>query len=93
VVVGFPATSIIKSRTRFCVSAAHTDEDILEVSLAPPALSCGIARGIFFPRILCAHGWDALQALQLIDDISDRVMLKYKHSGSFDRDALLKKIM
>jgi hypothetical protein len=33
-----------------------------------------------------------LQALKLIDDISDRVMLKYKHSGSFDRDALLKKI-
>ena len=31
VVVGFPATSIIKSRTRFCVSAAHSDEDILEV--------------------------------------------------------------
>jgi hypothetical protein len=32
------------------------------------------------------------QALQLIDDISDRVMLKYKHSGRFDRDTLLKKL-
>jgi hypothetical protein len=34
-----------------------------------------------------------LQALQLIDDIADRVMLKYSHSGSFNREALLKKLM
>lgn len=29
VVVGYPATSIIESRARFCVSASHTREDIL----------------------------------------------------------------
>ena len=28
VVVGFPATPIITSRARFCVSAAHTREDL-----------------------------------------------------------------
>jgi serine palmitoyltransferase len=28
VVVGFPATSVIMSRARFCISAGHTKEDI-----------------------------------------------------------------
>eukprot|EP00163_Fabomonas_tropica_P021219 TRINITY_DN3722_c0_g1_i2.p1 TRINITY_DN3722_c0_g1~~TRINITY_DN3722_c0_g1_i2.p1 ORF type:complete len:495 (+),score=140.43 TRINITY_DN3722_c0_g1_i2:262-1746(+) len=28
VVVGFPATSLIESRARFCISAAHTKEDL-----------------------------------------------------------------
>ncbi|KAA0162542.1 hypothetical protein FNF27_07652 [Cafeteria roenbergensis] len=28
VVVGFPATSLIESRTRFCISAGHTREDL-----------------------------------------------------------------
>ena len=28
VVVGYPATSLIESRARFCVSAAHTREDL-----------------------------------------------------------------
>lgn len=28
VVVGFPATSIVASRARFCVSASHTKEDL-----------------------------------------------------------------
>jgi len=32
VVVGFPATPITKTRARFCLSAAHTKEDIDEVS-------------------------------------------------------------
>lgn len=32
VVVGFPATPIIESRARFCVSAAHTKEMLDEVS-------------------------------------------------------------
>ena len=32
VVVGFPATPIIESRARICLSAAHTKEDLLEVS-------------------------------------------------------------
>jgi hypothetical protein len=59
-------------------------------SVSPRAVLC-TARG-YFSRHFVAHGW-MLQALQLIDDISDRVMLKYKHSGSFNRDALLKKLM
>lgn len=29
VVVGFPATPLIKSRVRFCISAAHTEEDLI----------------------------------------------------------------
>ena len=29
VVVGFPATSVILSRARFCISAAHTKDDIV----------------------------------------------------------------
>lgn len=33
VVVGFPATPIIESRARFCLSAAHTREMLDEVSL------------------------------------------------------------
>lgn len=28
VVVGYPATPIISSRARFCISAAHTREDL-----------------------------------------------------------------
>lgn len=32
VVVGFPATPLIESRTRFCLSAAHTREMLDEVS-------------------------------------------------------------
>jgi len=28
VVVGFPATPLITSRARFCISAAHTREDL-----------------------------------------------------------------
>lgn len=31
VVVGFPATSIIEARARFCLSAAHTKEMLDEV--------------------------------------------------------------
>ena len=30
VVVGFPATPVILSRTRFCISAGHTREDLLK---------------------------------------------------------------
>jgi serine palmitoyltransferase len=29
VVVGFPATPLIKSRVRFCISAAHTEHDLI----------------------------------------------------------------
>ncbi len=47
VVVGFPATSVIESRCRLCVSAAHTREDI-----------------------------DF--ALKVLDEVGDRVGLKYK---------------
>lgn len=31
VVVGYPATPIVESRARFCLSAAHTREDIIKV--------------------------------------------------------------
>ena len=39
VVVGFPATPIIESRARFCVSAAHTREMLDTVShpISPPS--------------------------------------------------------
>jgi serine palmitoyltransferase len=30
VVVGFPATPVISSRIRFCISAGHTHEEIVE---------------------------------------------------------------
>jgi hypothetical protein len=45
VVVGYPATPIITSRARFCISAAHTHEDLVE-SLAKvrrPCLPCPCA--------------------------------------------------
>lgn len=38
VVVGFPATPIIESRARFCLSAAHTPEMIDQVSVSYPSL-------------------------------------------------------
>lgn len=50
VVVGFPATPLIKARVRFCISAAHTEEDLIA-------------------------------ALKIVDDVADRVMIKYKWSG------------
>uniref|UniRef100_A0A8C8DBI9 serine C-palmitoyltransferase n=1 Tax=Oncorhynchus tshawytscha TaxID=74940 RepID=A0A8C8DBI9_ONCTS len=37
VVVGFPATPIIESRARFCISAAHT-KDMLDTVTIPPCL-------------------------------------------------------
>uniref|UniRef100_A0A673ZTT5 serine C-palmitoyltransferase n=1 Tax=Salmo trutta TaxID=8032 RepID=A0A673ZTT5_SALTR len=37
VVVGFPATPIIESRARFCISAAHT-KDMLDTVTIPPML-------------------------------------------------------
>ena len=93
VVVGFPATSIIKSRTRFCVSAAHSEEDILDVSHpAVPFATVLLCSCFLFCFTVCFSEVFSAQALQLIDDIADRVMLKYKHSGSFDRAALLKKL-
>uniref|UniRef100_A0A3B4X9R2 Uncharacterized protein n=1 Tax=Seriola lalandi dorsalis TaxID=1841481 RepID=A0A3B4X9R2_SERLL len=39
VVVGFPATPIIESRARFCVSAAHTREMLNTVSLPISAVT------------------------------------------------------
>lgn len=36
VVVGFPATPIIESRARFCLSAAHTKEILDTVSRCSP---------------------------------------------------------
>ena len=33
VIVGFPATGIVESRARFCLSAAHTKEQLDKVSL------------------------------------------------------------
>ncbi|EKX33302.1 hypothetical protein GUITHDRAFT_98377 [Guillardia theta CCMP2712] len=50
VVVGFPATPLIKSRVRFCLSAAHTEEDLIS-------------------------------ALKVIDEVAERVMIKYKWTG------------
>uniref|UniRef100_A0A8C7K1J4 serine C-palmitoyltransferase n=1 Tax=Oncorhynchus kisutch TaxID=8019 RepID=A0A8C7K1J4_ONCKI len=38
VVVGFPATPIIESRARFCISAAHT-KDMLDTVTIPPCLA------------------------------------------------------
>lgn len=42
VVVGFPATPIIESRARFCLSAAHTKEmlDTVSVSSCLPSCLC-----------------------------------------------------
>lgn len=40
VVVGFPATSIIESRSRFCLSASHTREDLEGVLKAMDEVCC-----------------------------------------------------
>jgi len=50
VVVGFPATPLLMSRARFCVSAGHTRSDLE-------------------------------RALQLIDEIGDRLLLKYGNNN------------
>jgi len=34
VIVGYPATSLVSGRVRFCVSAAHTKQDIDQVLIA-----------------------------------------------------------
>jgi serine palmitoyltransferase len=47
VVVGSPATPLLKSRVRFCISAAHDRRDLED-------------------------------ALRILDDIGDQVMVKYK---------------
>lgn len=42
VVVGFPATSILLARARFCLSAAHTKEMLDEVCITTWNLSCNL---------------------------------------------------
>jgi len=48
VVVGFPATSLLLTRARLCISAAHTREDldyglsVIQVSGAPSSCGCWI---------------------------------------------------
>ena len=53
VVVGYPATPIITSRVRFCISAAHTIEDLdfaLEhISQVGDLLMLKMAKGIAYP--------------------------------------------
>lgn len=44
VVVGFPATPIIESRARFCVSAAHTREMLDTVSPISNILQCRLMK-------------------------------------------------
>ncbi|CAB1331303.1 unnamed protein product, partial [Coregonus sp. 'balchen'] len=55
VVVGFPATPIIESRARFCISAAHT-KDMLDTVTIPPCLA---QNGDLFHTkdIKSAHSW------------------------------------
>lgn len=73
VVVGFPATSIIKSRTRFCVSAAHSDEDILEVGRIAPlrgfgavdALTCTQLKETCF-LLFMSHNFITLACLVMV---------------------------
>lgn len=43
VVVGFPATTIIESRARFCLSAAHTRADIEQMIAALDEVRCDAA--------------------------------------------------
>tara|TARA_Y100000389_G_scaffold72676_1_gene69459 strand:- start:737 stop:1102 length:366 start_codon:yes stop_codon:yes gene_type:complete len=52
VVVGSPATPLLKSRVRFCISAAHDRRDLED-------------------------------ALRILDDIGDEVMVKYKSPSAW----------
>uniref|UniRef100_A0A4W5NRS6 serine C-palmitoyltransferase n=1 Tax=Hucho hucho TaxID=62062 RepID=A0A4W5NRS6_9TELE len=58
VVVGFPATPIIESRARFCISAAHT-KDMLDTVTVPPCLA---QNGYLFHTkdIKSAHSWSCV---------------------------------
>ncbi|MEE6512892.1 hypothetical protein FKM82_020209 [Ascaphus truei] len=55
VVVGFPATPIIESRARFCVSAAHTKEmldlALKEISVVGDLLHLKYSRHHFVPLL------------------------------------------
>lgn len=48
VVVGFPATPIIESRARFCVSAAHSREMLDTVSLETTSAIGGLFLKVIF---------------------------------------------
>ena len=80
VVVGFPATSIVESRVRICLSASHTREMLDFV---------GVIKKMFipacFPYTLFAlwHAQPALkpnlfswQALKELDELGDVLLLK-----------------
>lgn len=52
VVVGFPATPIIESRARFCVSAAHTREMLDTVSRISNILLLLLAKAFYQCRLM-----------------------------------------
>lgn len=64
-VVGYPATPIISSRARFCVSAAHTREDL------------GM-RYCLFIIDFADNGTFIDHALKEISEVGDLLMLKFK---------------
>ena len=52
VVVGYPATPIVESRVRFCLSASHTREDLDEVLQAMDEVS---AQPFFSLSLILSH--------------------------------------
>lgn len=65
-VVGYPATPIISSRARFCVSAAHTREDL------------GMRYYCLFIIDVADNGTFIDHALKEISEVGDLLMLKFK---------------
>lgn len=57
VVVGFPATPIIESRARFCVSAAHTREMLDTVSPISNMKHKSLLLSSFPPPLLILAAW------------------------------------
>jgi hypothetical protein len=69
VVVGFPATPVIKSRVRFCISAAHTEHDLISALRAISEVADQV------------NGHVAVSFLDSVLNFRFQVMIKYKWNG------------
>lgn len=76
VVVGFPATPIIESRVRFCISAAH-NKQLLDKVTSVTMVTRSIGANVLYrdgPFIVALM---SPQALSVISEVGDLLQLKY----------------
>jgi len=75
VVVGFPATPLIKSRVRFCLSAAHTEEDLIAALKVVSEVS---------ERVMIKYKWSGKPNVVPQSDLTDNKAHLFNVVGEWD---------